>query len=255
MGRANHLANLRAQAKRAYTNVGRKLSRQSQRGITDTSSIDFRPPRTNIDRYNAKQLRGFISRSQSFLSRSNQYVPDSNGKPISTKDWAKYKAAEASANATRRARFNAIKDIKTPSGQMTVGEHVSIYHSNINKKYSLTNSVLNPIERDPSQITSKRSLERLTRSLQREGMPQQTREQSKEWRKQAKEMLSVIGPQFDEKIDKLSERQFSALWHGTSFLNSAGLAYELTKGYFFSQNVYDNSRADVDALLDWASHI
>lgn len=120
---SSEIEGLRKLARQRQRAASQKISRYRRQGI-DIARSEHDPRRElkRVDRYNAKQLKSYISKLDSFTDRSNQFVRGARGVAISRGVFEAYKALEKRYNSHFKSEFERIRDVKMPGKELTFGE-------------------------------------------------------------------------------------------------------------------------------------
>lgn len=258
------LDDLRQQAAKRHQSVTRKISRTKRVNGTDISGTQY-DPRRDVDRfktYNRAQLEATIRSYDNFMSRSNQYYGDSEGRPLTSKDWRSYKGLERTFNSNARREFAEIQDLVIPGRNMTVKEYVASTKSDFPRAADpAVNSPYTEYHRDPANIASKKGLKHLIKTLKLKNQPDYFEKLQKESRRQADRMFEIVGqPGLQERVQKLNSKQFAALWV-SKFAAALSGKYELLKDSntkskkMWYDTVSDNEFDDMVELIDWAEEV
>lgn len=228
----SELNELRAEVARMRRAATRKISRIKQTHGAQVSGTEFDPRRETKapSQYTAKQLEAYKSRLATFLSRSNQFLPDASKNPIPRSEFAEYKRREAQYRETAGSVYERIKHEQLPSGE-TVQERLEKMRP-LHKSMHNTamNAIFDPLTRGPGDIVSRKALDKLSRSLERASKPASIRRKVKDARDQLSAMLDTLNaPELQQAIDKLSHDQFVAMWNYTNIASAVALSYDNAK--------------------------
>lgn len=221
--------NLRAEVKRLKKAVTRKVSRiKTQQGIymSGTSHDPRKAPRSESSMAE-HQLREYRHSLSTFLDRSNQFVPDSQRRPMPRSEWREYKSLEAKWNQRVQSHLENINSVRLPSG-MTIAERDAMMRPNHPQMSNPTVNGPREIDRDPTNVAGSASLRRL-KSQMLERLSEDYFEKLNESGKETfGKMVDVIGDDdLSSKVNALSDEQFEILWNWTPFATAMSFQYEL----------------------------
>lgn len=112
---------------RKHRNAIKKVSRLEHKGIR-IRNTDENPsvPANDIRSMNARQLRAHEKQLDAFTSRENQYVPGADNQAIRRKTLENYLKVQEQNNRLADQVENAVRDIKLPGSDMTVGTLLAV---------------------------------------------------------------------------------------------------------------------------------
>lgn len=210
----------------------RKISRLKTNKDVLITGTEFDPRRatTAHKSYTRKQLAAYQDELKRFLKRDTQYVPDARKRPIPRKEWQEYKRVEDQHRDSVGKIFEAMKNTQLPSGE-TISERMSkmdVLHKQMHNP--VTNPFYDPRDRQSNDVTSRKSLDKLKKDLDRKSRPQNQRSMVRLAKMQLEKMLSVVNsPEIAEAVKGLSQGQFVALWNYTSFASAIAMSYDSAK--------------------------
>lgn len=223
---------LRADVERLRRAATRKISRlKTQHGaVVSGTKLDPRRAPKQHAKYTTRQLETYRDALQGFLSRSNQFVGDSKGRPIPKSVWSRYAKAEKRFSELVDSRFGGVKDLETPHGE-TLGERMAKMtpdHPTLSGAES--RQFYRPAKRKPENVKDIKSLLKLTKDLEKKSDPKYFEKLTKRVRGQFDAMVDTVNePKLKELVSKLSDEQFAAAWHYGGLPTALGLGYEIVQ--------------------------
>lgn len=239
----------------------RKISRlKTQHGV-HVSGTEFDPRRatTTPKTYTAKQLAAYQSRLQSFLSRSNQFVPDASKQPIPRAEFQAYKRHEVAYREAAGSVYERIKNVELPSGE-TVAERLAkmnVLHKAMHNPAA--NMVYDPVTRESQDIAGISGLRKLSKAMKRDSTRAAMNRKVASARDAFEKMADVINaPELAREANTLTPNQFVALWNYTTFATAVSLTYSSAKNMLSAkESVWAHNRLrdqmnDAMAMIQWA---
>lgn len=253
---------LRADVARKRRLATRKISRlKQQKGVyVSGTSADPRRDASGERRATSRELRAYSRQLSKFLDRKTQYVGDSSGRPVPAEKWKQYKSQEAAYNDKVHRYFESVADVKLPNGETvreymakTTPDHRQAGNAAVNAPYD-------PTVRQPKNIASKESLDKLTESMKKRNSADYFAKQNQMSKAQFKQMVEVINePALSDAVDSLTDKQFAVLWNYTGFATGVSIPYELMMKLLSDQEkpwhseVSATSVRESYALAKWAT--
>lgn len=231
MASRDELNRLRAEAAKRHRAATNKISRLKQNRNVEISGskADPRREKANIKRYTASQLRTYIKELNSFIDRKVQFVPDAHRRPVAGSLWDQYKALETRYNARVERELDKYRDIKIPKSNMTVGQRLAMMtpdHPRMGGSVAV-HSPYEPINRKPTAAASAKAVRRLIRDMKNRLKPDYFDRNAESGRDVANKMLALFHrPDLNDKLNALTNKQFSFLWNLTGFATALSLGYE-----------------------------
>lgn len=260
----DELAALRSDVARLRRNASRKVNRLRNAKGVDIGGTKFDPRLSSEkpSRYNARQLAAYRDRLQGFTSRKVQYVPDSHGKPMRGSKFKGYKGLESQFKGIVKKNFDSVKDIKLPTGT-TIGDRLA--ETTPSHPQMELPSVINPFRapnKKSSSISSEAALQKLTNDMAKRLDPKYFARKAREGRESFTKMAEIMNaPDLVREVGKLSEHQFSILWHYTSFATSVSINYLTYLKQLQNKNdnawneIASDELEDARELIKWALDI
>jgi hypothetical protein len=249
---------LRAEVQRRIKSVNSKIARTKRTSGANIEGTQFDPRRKSgiEQRYNAKQLKGYLENLNSFMRRSNQFVAGVKGAPIERGKFNLYKQTEAEINRAAELHAASVGHLETPTGftvQQSKNLVVESYASPVYGPYR-------KYDREPGQIKDASALEELTNDLNKKLRSDYLGEKISEGRENLEKALTAMGEnELQQGVDRLSDYQFDALWFGTNFAEATFLKYQAEKDRLagtrkekWQDRMIDSAYSELGSLLDWA---
>lgn len=255
-----NIKKLRAEVMRAHKLAGDKARRiQKQTGANVVGSeFDPRRDASKVGRYNASQLRKYLSELDSFRDRGTQFVAGSGGAPIPKHLWARYENLQSLYNARADAAFSEISGVKLPGGSSIGQREEDLEPAKRSMLGRAANRPLGRVELSAKQIAEAGALPMLEKRLRGRLSEASTSRAIGVQRFHMAEMLSAIGEHdLVEKFSELNDRQFSALWNYTDFADFISTRYESVKKMSAHEQskTGDDIRRDILDQYEWAKTI
>jgi hypothetical protein len=220
---------LRENVKRLKKAVTRKVSRiKVNQGIFISGShVDPRKSAATEKHMSPPQLREYTHALSAFLDRGNQFVPDSQRRPMPRSEWNSYKALENQWNSRVRSHMENINSIRLPDG-MTVAQRDAAMRPNHPQMSNPSVNGPREIDRSPTAIAGTSRLRSLTDQMRKRLDENYFDELIKSGKETFSKMLDVIGDDdLESEIRTLSPKQFEVLWNWTPFATALSFQYEL----------------------------
>lgn len=230
--RNRDIDNLRREVRKRVQAVNRKIRRYEQLGV-NIAGTEFDPRRENapIDRWRRSDLERYRNNLNQFQSRRNQFVPDAHSRPIPATEWRGYKRLEKRANVIADKNFDEIKDIYIPESGLTIGEREKYFGGDNSPSDPVVNTPFKRVEREPDYITSRKTLAKLTKQMQKKIRPEFIQDFVKNGRAELAAMLEKAErPDIAAAAATLSDKQFHILWGYTGFADAVYLDYSAADG-------------------------
>lgn len=129
------------------------------------SEFDPRIKDPNVLRgMNGRELRSHINNLNKFIDRKNQFVSGFGGAPIPRQQWETYQRLESSFNEKVAQRENAIRDIKLPGSDTTIGQRLGML---ADRSFGTGDSFrqFQQVHRNPTFLKDAASLDKLIKQL------------------------------------------------------------------------------------------
>jgi hypothetical protein len=258
----SRLAAQRAEVLRLQRNAGKKISRIKSQGVVVAGTeFDVRKDRKLIAGYNEKQLAALAARLTSFNSRTMQFVPDREARPVPRTEWKKFKAAEQFLNTKKARELASVADMKMPIGDSTVGQRTAQMTADHAWAGNPAVNPFRPSNKLPTDIVSRRALKKLTKNLQKRQNAKYDDKEHRQNRKIYKKMFDDAGASdLAKRINKLTPKQFMFMWHYTGFVEAAKKKYVLKQlmGHMEvarHESVLHDAFTDMEKFVEWAEGI
>lgn len=228
--RAN-IEELRALARKRHRAATQKASRLRAKGVeVKGTKLDPRRNAADISKMRSRDLQSYISRLNSFNSRSTAYVQGATKTPLTGNKWQKYKALEKAVNQMNATPYDRIKDLFVSSLGMTVDQFQGMKPSHPITGNPASRAPHLPINKSSKGIPGDKQLDALIRDMESKLSDSYTSKIEKRDRKIAREMLRVIGDkQLQKDLRNMSSEEFNLLWSYTNFAEIASFDYEIAK--------------------------
>lgn len=261
MASKDEIARLRAEVRARHRAATQKVSRLRQKGVEiNNTNYDVRRDLNNVKRYTGAQLKSYLNQLDSFVARSNGFVPGDSGLPIPIKKWRSYKATERQYNRIGDREYNKVADTFLPNAGMKVRERRTILGKSATG--DAVNSPYQEVNRSSRGITSLDALDKLNEQLKRKTSRDFLPGEIKRGRAEFTQMLVEIGnQQHIEAANKLSDEQFNILWNYTSFATEISRDYEIMKARARGEKerahdkIHEDNTNAIDELLQWATYL
>lgn len=258
------ISRLNADVARLRKAVTRKVSRLKQRHDVYVSGTSFDPrvPPSTLKNYTPSQLRAHRNELGAFLDRSNQFVPDSQRRPIPASDWKRYKRLESQFNEKVHDFFDRVRDIRTLSGE-TIGERMAARTPDHRQMGNpAVNAPYEPVERRSIAVSSRAALEKLIAQKEEQIKPGWFERHNREGMEQFTKMLDVLNNQkLENAVKGLTSEQFSVLWNYEGFATSISIQYEIAlkmlsdKELPWHSDLAEQALRRANELVKWASNL
>ena len=246
--------------------AGKKISRlQREKGIQGLSGSANDPRRDPkiLKRYTKKQVQAYINELNRFTSRGTQFVPDAQRRPVPGNLWNTYKNLEKQFNKRVDAHFNQVADVYVPRLGMTIRERMAMMTPDHPKAgQSAVHSPYNPPDRRPTNVASRKALERLIGDMKERLKPSWFDKKLNEGRDQFGKMAKIVNdPALEAAVNDLSPQQFDMLWNYTPFASAESLVYEIRMSMLSDKEkpwhtqTLDNALKDMHELVSWAKSV
>lgn len=252
-----------AKRRQAATN---KITRTKRQNGANLAGSEFDPRRKSgiENRYNARQLRGYLTELNDFMRRSNQFVGGNRGVPLRAGQFRQYKKLEAQQESLRQAHDERMGSIQTPTGMSIAGNKQMLHQGAGNAVYG----PYRKFDREAGEITSPESLSKLIKDMRNRVSSEFLPGRIQQGKENLKKALTVIGrTEFLDDIDKLTDYQFDAFWYGTNVAEAVFMQYgieteriasevegeEPTRKERAQDKVIQDAVDELGSVLQWAS--
>jgi hypothetical protein len=249
---------------KAKRNAQAKMARIKKSQRYDIASSTNNPIRSDIDSMTSRQKQSYLRQLKKFNDRSTKFYVDASGRPLSSRQWERYKQAEARANAFVRADIKKYAKLYGPEGNkgMTLGERMAIMRPKAGKlMVNPSGSSMHEIERKPTAVTGDKSVAKLIKSQIDKANPAKQVKKLRTGRKQLEEMATAFGDTaMVDLARELTDEQFKVLWNYTDFATAVSLEYSvymqsLVDEKSFHAGAMENANRKAHEYLEWASQI
>lgn len=241
--------------------VTRKISRIKSNTDIHLSGTRLDPRRSasSISNMAPPQLREYAAEMNRFLSRSNQYVPDSQMRPMPKQEWREYKRLENEWNKRVQSHMQGISSIVLPSGKTVAQREAELRPMH----QAMANPAVNgpkEIERESTAVAGSSKLKALTEGMRKRLDSDYFDRLNDTGRETLDKMMSVIGDDsLAQDVKQLTPQQFEVLWNWTPFTTSVSLQYELAMKELSARDketwagtVLDNAVKEAKNYVTWA---
>ena len=228
MSESGDLEYLRVEVARMRRAATKKISRVKLRHGAMVTGSEFDPRRATTlpSHYTSDQLIAYREKLASFLSRSNQYVPDASKRPIPRSEFREYKQQERKYSESAGAIYDRLKATKLPSGETIAERMAKMTPTHKVMRGQAVNSLFDPHTRESKDVASRAALKKLLKTMKQNAKPSTMNKKIKMAKHQFSEMMNVVNmPELYEAARNLTNDQFTALWNYTSFAGAISLAY------------------------------
>ena len=247
----SEIERLREEYRRARRQATQKITRTRQRtgARLAGSEYDPRKPVGHQNKLTARQLRSGIAEMKAFTSRNNQYVAGAANEPLPKAKVDAFLKAQELYNRDRSRRREKIYTQKIAGTDMTYGDKKrGLVEAGIPNRTPLSFSRI-----DPANISSAKSLEKLTRTLKRSTGDAGFRRQVRSARTTLQRMaIGTSDGSLQDVFSNLSDEQVLKLYDDDDFRNNL-LAYgDSGSTSATGEDVYENARNKVYSLVNSA---
>jgi len=220
---------LSAEINRLRKAVTRKVSRiKTNTGIYMSGTRqDPRRSTHAVNTMSEPELRNYRSNLSAFLDRGNQFVPDSQMRPMPRAQWKAYKALEAKWNERVGKHMEGLKGIRLPSG-MTIAERDAMMQPNHPQMANPSVNGPRPIERESTNVAGTAKLMSLMDQMANRLETDYFSNLNETGKETFGKMIDRIGDDsLSDKVAGLTPQQFEVLWNWTPFATAISFQYEL----------------------------
>jgi hypothetical protein len=241
------LNELRSLARRREIAAQRKVARIKRNTGAIVAGTEFDPRRAkgSIDRYNSQQLKAYVAKLDSFVSRKTQFEGGYRGAPISRTQWREYKRYERDYAQQVDNFYAKYADRVLPNNQ-TVASYMKQTHipQAMFKTDPAVNSLYKAHTREASAMTGNDMVAKFAQQMKKKAQSgiECARKSSK---RAATKMVREVDKQLYSKIKKMSNEQFDLLWNYSPF------GAELALSYHSQQK----DLVDEDSKLGWLESV
>jgi len=257
------LDDLRKQVIERQRAANRKVNRLRNKGVQIVGTgHDVRRDIGNVGKYNARQLQAYLGQLNSFIDRSNSFVPGSQGTPIRRSVWNEYKRAERAYNRKAEEHYSGVQGTFVPQAGMTIVQFDTSVRPNTVRARGGVNRPLEPQRFDSFEIANEKRLADLTKRLQsksrQEYLPAQIRKQRRTLNKAVQDFGD---PELNALAKSLTDEQFDILFNYTD------APRDMFEGYHFLKllatgkadkaqaSIHEDSAYETRQWLEWASKL
>ena len=248
------------------TAATKKISRiKSNTGaVVSGTNFDPRIPRSSFKKLNRRQLEVALKRVNDFVSRETQFVGLMDKTPLPRKTWVDFQAAREKQNQIANSVFDKIKDVKHPTQSSTVGQaraqriptsHPSAGNPSVNLDFGAPKI-------SPGDVTSERAFKVLSKDAKRKSTTKYARAAIRAARLNFKLIESGGMVHLNDRIRKLSDNQFMALWSIKEFVDAQAIKYATLQDAGgvdeVSENQWDVMRTadeEIEKFVNWAEKL
>lgn len=252
---------LNAELRRLRKAVTRKISRikTGQDIHLSGTRLDPRKAASTIANMAEPQRREYAREMAHFLDRGNQFVPDSQMRPMPRDVWRNYKRLEAQWNKKVRAHNEGVGDIVLPDGLTVAQRQASLQALHPQMANPAVNGP-SEIERESTNVASVSSLKNLTEKMRERLEPGHFEKLVESGRETFNKMADVIGDEsFRQSVNDLTPQQFEILWTWTPFAAATSIHYELAMKELsprdketWAGTALDNAVKEMKKDVEWA---
>lgn len=252
---------LRSEVSRLRSLVTKKISRVKRNSGALVSGSRFDPrPHVSVKKLTDKQLNAYKSKFTDFLKRdeNHQFVPGYSGSVMTRSTFKEYKAAEQSANETKRGLLQRYDNIVMPGqysettiAQFAAQRRASFPHMSDDATYRPSE-----VHRDSRKIDGEAAARKLTEQQKAQASAAWFEQKIQQGRENYAQMVEMMGrPDLRDDVMNLSDAQFGLLLFGTPFMEQTSLKYLASqKAYRRSiDDAIDEAFTEHDMWIEWAS--
>jgi hypothetical protein len=253
---------LRQQIAKAHKAVSNKIARTKRNTGANVAGSEFDPRRkagTENRMRNTGNMTEYLRQLQGFMSRSNQFVSGSHGAPLPKAYFNKiYKPTERALDAVQDARDNTIGAIQGPQGY-------TIKQKNLALPTAGGAAVYGPykrFDRESTDIASFSAMKKLKADMANQMKPTYLPGKINAERERLKKVTDYLGENGTEvadAVDSMTDYEFDLFWFGTTVASGVFLFYELEKERAEGTHkerrqdrVIESKFAEVLPAVDWA---
>jgi len=228
----------------------RKVSRlKSTQGVVlGGTKYDPRKDLSSLKKLNSIQLKAYIARIETFVSRDTQFVAGKGNIPLPATKFQRLKRAEAQYNAIAKANLSEIENINLPSAGMTIGQRVEA----TTPKHPTTAPPAShaphlPINRSSKGIPNEKALSKLIKDMEAKSNPRYVKKKlGQQWDAAQKMVEGISNKNLSQMFSTLTDKEFNVLWNYTNFAEVSSLDYLIRKSMLHD----DKELAWYDVALD-----
>lgn len=260
-----NLGDKRRKALQQHRAATRKISRikYGTGAEVSGSSQDPRESPEFIRNADEKALNALIRRQDKFLDRSVQFVPDAHNKPLPSKLWSEFKAAEAKYNEHVKSFYENYKDIYlAPSGQTVDSRMIAITPLHAHMGQRTTDSPYKEHAKSSKSVYGESGLKQLIKDMKRRSTTTHEAKALKNHRDGVMKMLDSVGDlEMQEMLGKLTKKQWALLWKYTTFATNVRVPYKHYKDALDGKRGVINSQmvqtdlAVAKQWVEWAGNV
>lgn len=253
---------LRRLALQRHKAATRKISRlKTTNGVmVSGSEYDPRTDYGHIRTASPKELRSLIRQLNKFNDRKTQFVPDAQNKPLPRAVWEQVKKAEQRYNSFVETYYSDFKDIHIgPTGQ-TVDQRmhaITPLHAHMGQR--TTDNPYKQANRQSTSIYGESGARKLIAHLNKMATRKHINEALNAHRAGVMKMLDQVGNiELQQKVAKLTNKQWAVLWKYTPFASNIKNPYSHYKDSQAGNKSIANSESVQNDLniaqeyVDWA---
>ena len=242
-----------------------KIARNRRNGVSlEGTKHDPRREPNAIKGYTRKQLATYMNQLSAFNSRKTQFVGDRKGRPIPKEQWRVADKKQRQVADKVNTIFDMFADIKIRKGDETIRDRMAKMTpthrrmGNVSKNAPYAPPVIGPNNLDNPKAV-KAFIDKMNRKLD----PKWIKRELKHSRISAEKMLKGGGREdLWNRVEKLNDAQFFALWNFTSFADDVALNYDSAQNDLQDEDTepwyMENSRAGMKIAtkeVGWAEKI
>lgn len=238
MASREEIQRLRQLASQRHRAASQKVSRLRKKDVEIAGTrLDPRREPALLKRYTEKQLKSYISKLDSFVSRETNFVRGAGKATLDANLYKTYKRLESAVNRKNAAPYESVKGIFLTSAGMTVEQSMGTkpVHPTTGNPSSRAPHI--PIQKSPKSFPNDKQLRKAMKDLQTKLASDYTDKMIARDKRITSKFLRTIG-----KINKsadlkevrkdykdLTPGQFAFMWNYTKFSEISSFDYEIAK--------------------------
>lgn len=279
-----NISEKRLYVQKLHRSVNKKVSRNKGKGVL-LSGTEFDPRRdlSKVKRYTNKQLDAYAAELAGFTSRKTQFAPDAFGRAMPASEFRGYKGLETENKRQANAAFDKVAHLFNPTSGMTLKQRMDkMMPDRITSSNRRVNAAYQPdgLERESTSITSRKSLEVLTKAMKNRVAPGKQEKDLKQARRSFMKMLKgmndvtirgnkALGVEHQQSLQNLAKTltqdQFNVIWQYTTLPDMADYNYQSAEDEFGDrrgkgsllgiEHVMNDNRQQIRDVLQWGKSV
>lgn len=203
-----------------------------------------------------RQLRSAIARSNSFVNRTNSYVPGVKGAPLSGQTWREYQRLERIHNRNAQSFYDKVKDLTIPGINQTVEQRAENLSRSLRAGGDF--KTFQELNRNARNITGQAGLKDLIAQMRGKTDPAYLDREARRQRRTLRQMLDRIGnDEVADAIRRTSDEDLIVMLDYTDFMKTLESTYAMAKAISsdtprWQSAVYEDNQDKLQELANWA---